>query len=80
MVEPRSLFLEERGGSPILVGGWPEVAIVDAMLLEEIADPCQEPKLGDEFEITLANGRARYRFIGGDRFAMRCLLIRKMRR
>lgn len=79
MTEPRALFLEERGGDTVLVGGWPEVAIVDAMLLEEISDPCRELRLGDDFEITLANGRARYRYIEGDRFAMRCLLIRKLR-
>lgn len=79
MTEPRSLFLEERGQSTVLVGGWPEVAIVDAMLLEEIASPCAQVRLGQEFDIRVANGRARYRYIDGDRFAMRCLLIRKMR-
>lgn len=62
MAEPRALSLEERDNGTVVVGAWPPQMRLDPWLLREITDVCAV-KLGDEFTVELANGRAKYRYV-----------------
>jgi hypothetical protein len=75
-MEARSLILEERGnGSMVLVGRWPEMALIDPILIPELCSSSQV-KRGEDFTIILPNARAIYRYIADDGRDMVCLRIR----
>jgi hypothetical protein len=75
LIEPRALFLEERANGTVLVGRWPEMAIIDQDLITEACH--HKPDLGEDFDIVLANTRARYRYVeDGERATLVCLRIR----
>jgi hypothetical protein len=80
MSEPRAIFFEERGnGSTVLVGRWPERALIDPMMLPEIAPDARSYNLRplDDFALEVANAKAIYRFIETtDHGEMLCIKIR----
>jgi hypothetical protein len=75
MTEARSLMLEERAGGTVLVGKWPDKALIDPILIPELCGSTHV-KHGQDFTIELANARAVYRYVEDDERDMVCVKIR----
>jgi len=59
----------------VLVGRWPEKALIDPILIPELCGGTHV-KRGDEFTLELANARATYRYIDDDGRDMVCFRVR----
>ena len=77
MTEARSILFEQReNGNTVLIGRWPDKALVDPIILSEISPDARTPQVGDDFTLEVANGRARYRFVESDGRDMICIKIK----
>jgi hypothetical protein len=76
MTIARAILIEQRGANDFLVGRWPDMALIDPIILPEM---CVLPprRSGDDFVIELANATAQYRFVEKiDRGEMICAKIK----